>query len=119
MKAIRIPCIGVVRFVLLCALLTGCATVTLMAATVKLAWGNPTGETWEKVRLYRRTIVGTTTNFTLLAEVNGTVTNWNGQVPAGTVTFVARSVVGTLESVDSNACTADLHPDSPSNLRKE
>ena len=106
-------------WVALCIIISGCATVPLLAATVKLAWGNPTGETWEKVRLYRRTIAGTTTNFTLLAEVNGTVTNWNGQVPAGTVTFVARSVVGNLESVDSNAETADLRPDAPANLRKE
>ena len=31
MKALRIPYIGTTRFVLLCALLTGCATVTRAA----------------------------------------------------------------------------------------
>jgi hypothetical protein len=106
-----------IRWLALCVLVAGCATVPLLAATVKLAWGNTPTETWDKVRLYRRSITGTTTNYTLLAEVSGTVTNWNGQVPAGTVTFVARSVVGALESVDSNPVTEDLRPDPPNNFR--
>ena len=108
-----------IRWLVFGMLVTGCATMTALAATVKLAWGNANNEPWDKVRLYRRTVSGTTTNHTLLAEVTGNVTNWNGQVPAGTVTFVARSVVGTLESVDSYAETADLRPDPPVNLRKE
>ncbi len=105
MKAIRWLFVGV--------LITGCATVTVLAATVTLVWGTDPTETWDKVRLYRK--AGTT--YTLIAEVNGGVTNWTGNVPAGTVTFVARSVVGTLESVDSNEATADLKPNSPNNVR--
>lgn len=102
-----------IRWLALCMLASGCVTVPLLAATVKLAWGNAANETWDKVRLYRKD--GTT--YTLVAEVNGTVTNWTGSVPAGTATFVARSVVGTLESVDSNPVTAELRPDPPANLR--
>lgn len=107
-----------IRWLLVCMFVTGCATVTLLAATAKLAWGNPKAEEWDKVRLYRRSITGTTTNYTLLAEVNGTLTNWSGSVRAGTVTFVARSVVGALESEDSNPVTADLRPDPPAELMR-
>ena len=105
MKAIRWLFVGI--------LITGCATVTLLAAQVTLTWENQQNEAWEKVRLYQKT--GTT--YTLLAEVNGTVTNWSGNVPAGTVSFIARSVIGTNESVDSNVVTADLKPNAPNNVR--
>ena len=107
-----------IRWLALCVLVTGCATVPMLAATVKLAWGNTPAETWDKVRLYRRSISGTTTNYTLLAEVNGTVTNWTGTVPAGIVTLVARSVVGAVESVDSIPVTEELRPDPPSNFMR-
>jgi hypothetical protein len=98
-----------IRWLFLGMLVTGCATVTLLAATLTAEFGNPTNEPWEKIRLYRKT----GTNYTLLAEVNGTATNWVGTLPAGTYTFVARSVVGTNESVNSNEETRDLKPGAP------
>ena len=110
-----------IHWLALCIILSGCATVTLLAASVTATWGTIPGETWDKVRLYRKTvtITGTTTNiaYILLAEVNGTETNWVGTVQAGTVTFVARSVVGTLESTNSNEVTVDLKPAPPSTLK--
>jgi hypothetical protein len=98
-----------IHWLFVAILISGCATVTLLAATVTASFGNPNNEQWDKVRLYRK--VGTT--YTLLAEVNGTVTNWTGAVQAGTMTLVARSVVGTVESPDSNVETRDLKPDAP------
>lgn len=104
-----------IRWLILGMMVTGCVTVPLLAATVKLVWGRSSTETWDKVRLYRKT--GTT--YTLVAEVDGATTNWTGAVPAGVVTFIARSVVGTLESEDSNPVTAELRPDPPVNLMKQ
>ena len=107
----------VARLILCLLLVSGCATTVLVAASVTATWGRPVpDEAWDKVRLYRRTISGTTTNYTLIAEVAGTATNVTTTCPAGTVTFVARSVVGALESVDSNAVTAELRPLPPQNV---
>ena len=102
-----------IHWLFVAIIISGCATATLLAASVTATWGTIPGETWDKVRLYRKT--GTT--YTLLAEVEGTQTNWVGTVQAGTVTFVARSVVGTNESVNSNEVTVDLKPAPPSTLK--
>ena len=104
MKAIRWLFVGI--------LITGCATVTLFAATVNLQWNNT--DDYDSVKVYEGT--------TLVATVAGpmasnTVTTATVVVKPGHKTFTVRGVTGGLESLPSNTVTTNCVPNAPANLR--
>jgi hypothetical protein len=108
MKAIRIPYIGTARFVLFCALLTGCATVRLLAATVTLSW--KCTDEYDTVKIYDGT--------NLVAIVPGPFTS--NQVGTATVSvrpgakvFTAKGETGGLLSVPSNTVITNCVPNAP------
>lgn len=107
-------------------LLLGIALLMILAtfacaATLNFAWDPAAaGETWSLVRIYERVGAAAPYTYTKVIEVPGTAVTASAlNVPAGTHTYIARSVApdGVTESNDSNAVTATLKPGSPANLK--
>ena len=86
----------------------------LLASDVTLAWDNPSGQAWEKVRIYE-VVSGA---YTLKAEVPGTATTATiANVQPGSHSYVARSFMAGMESANSNTATGSIKPDAPGGLR--
>lgn len=90
-------------------------TLPALAVDLTFRWdAMPTGQNWTNVRLYQ--VSGTTYTLKGTAAGNATTLTITGFGP-GSYTFIARSVVGSLESVDSNTASKDIVPDTPGNFR--
>jgi hypothetical protein len=108
MKALRIPYIGTARLLLLCALLTGCATVTLLAATVTLTW--KCTDEYDTVKIYDGTNLVASVPGPFTSNQVGTVTV---SVRPGAKVFTAKGETGGLLSVPSNTVTTNCAPNAP------
>lgn len=86
-----------------------------MAAEITLAWDNPNAQDWDKVELYN--IIGQTYNVVYTVtkdEADLTQTHqFTLDLAPGSYTFVAKSYMDKIPSVDSNVVTKTLGPDSP------
>lgn len=101
---------------LLITLLLLLLATPLLAAdyNVNVAWDNPTSQAWNNVRIYEK--VGA--SYAMKVEVAGsaltaTITN----VQPGNHTYIARSYMNSVESVDSNTASKEIQPDLPGNFR--
>ena len=103
------------RWLFLGMLVTGCATVSLLAAAITLQWENPTTEQWDRVRIYRTD----GTAYWLVTDVAGTATQCTFEASAGEWTYIARSLVGAQESDNSNTVVVRVKPNSPQNVRRK
>ena len=85
-------------------------TVACFSADVRIAW-DPATEAWDFVRIFRRASDGTT--WAQVAQVPGTAVETVLTLPTGRHFLMARSVVGDLESENSNEVEAVIRPGKP------
>jgi hypothetical protein len=85
-----------------------------MAADITFQWDLVAGQTWDNVKLYE--LAGT--NYTLKGTVPGTATTFTltGVAP-GNHTYIVRSLLNTVESIDSNSVSKAIQPGQPGNFR--
>jgi hypothetical protein len=99
------------RWLFLGMLVTGCATVTLLAATVKLQW--TCTDEYDTVKIYDGTNLVTTVPGPFTSNQVGTVTV---SVRPGAKVFTAKGETGGLLSTHSNTVTTNCVPNAPIEL---
>jgi hypothetical protein len=100
------------RWLFLGMLVTGCATVPLLAATVNLQWTN--ADDYDAVKVYDGTTVIATVPGPMASNSTGRATV---TVKPGAKSLTVRGVTGGLESEPSNTVSTNCHPNAPVNLR--